>query len=508
MTLLFLAANPIVAAAIAAAAALCFVYLVRLNQLLSGTPAEIRALSPSPWTTELLLKTYRRLEANPITTKSYAHRIPPKLARRYIVTGGSGLVGGYIVLQLLERGQPPESIRIVDLRRPDRDDMAHGPATDVDFVQTDISAPESVGNAFEKPWKQDLGHLPLTVFHTAAVIVPSDRSKLEYGFCEAINIRGTQNVVEAAKRFGADVFISTTSASISIRPVQFWLSPWKLWSGWLPNFWQILDEKDFWLPLRKHEDFYANYPASKAAAERIVCEANTAAMRSGTIRPANGVYGNPTDNTVGGPLQSAVFPTWTPHIVQSFAHGINTAIAHLQFEAVLALPESHQKSQAGRPFIITDPNPPIAYRDLYLLVEMLSVTPFRTIILPPVVILLLAHMIEAYTLLRLRFPVLQWILPPMQGDIKHLKPAIFSICTHLVAHNDVASRPVSRGGLGYTGVLTTLEGMTQEVIEWNHLHQNPTKTKRFQSSVSLAEDIQRATSARSHHGESKHAMMK
>lgn len=65
-------------------------YLVRLNQLLLSTPDEIKKAAPHRWTEDLLHDTYRRLEANPITTRSYAARIPPKLDRRYIVTGGSG----------------------------------------------------------------------------------------------------------------------------------------------------------------------------------------------------------------------------------------------------------------------------------------------------------------------------------------------------------------------------------------------------------------------------------
>jgi hypothetical protein len=65
-------------------------YLARLNQLLLGTPDEIKRLVPTRWTQEVLRDTYRRLEARPITIKGYAKRIPPKLQRRYIVTGGSG----------------------------------------------------------------------------------------------------------------------------------------------------------------------------------------------------------------------------------------------------------------------------------------------------------------------------------------------------------------------------------------------------------------------------------
>jgi nucleoside-diphosphate-sugar epimerase len=98
-------------------------------------------------------------------------------------------------------------------------------------------------------------------------------------------------VVEAARRAGADVLISTTSASISIRPVELWVPPWEVCSdARLPrHYWQVLDEKDFFEPLRRHDEFYANYPESKAIAERVVCAANSRELRTGCIRPANGV---------------------------------------------------------------------------------------------------------------------------------------------------------------------------------------------------------------------------
>ncbi|KAK3330748.1 hypothetical protein B0H66DRAFT_73640 [Apodospora peruviana] len=492
--------DPLLSAGVAAATiVLLFAYLFRLNNIISQTPDEIAKLSPTRWTSAQLRETYRKLESNPMTTKSYAHRIPPKLERRYIVTGGSGLVGGYIVLQLLERGQPPESIRIVDFRPLNRRDMIGSPAATVDFVQTDISSEVSTERAFSKSWHPSVAHLPLTVFHTAAVIVPSERSKLVYGFCESVNVSGTQHVVEAAQRAGADVFISTTSGSISIRRIEFWPAPWRLLakSGWRPkNFSQVLDEADFFKPIRAHDDFYANYPASKASAERIVCAANADGFRTGCIRPANGVYGNPTDNTVGGPLNRGDLPTWVSHVIQSFVHGINAAIAHLHFEAVLARPGcSASAPQAGRPFVVTDPNPPITYGDLYYAIKTLAVTHFRTITIPPVIILLVCHVIEWYTLLRVKYPVFCTMLPPITGDAKFLEPGLMDICTHLVASNAAVGRTVEAGGLAYTGVVTTLEGMVQEVMEWNHEHEEAdakgTKVA-YHVSISLPEQLQKA----------------
>lgn len=218
----------------------------------------------------------------------------------------AGLVGGYIVLQLLARGTPPAHIRILDIRRTERSDMQTGPAAAVEFVRTDITNRASVDAAFSRPWPSSAAKLPLTVFHTAAVILASDRSPHSYAFPESVNVRGTANLVAAAKAAGATVFSATSSASIAIRPVGTWVAPW---AAEPKDFFQTLDTRDFDLPLRKREAYFGNYPASKAVAERLVCDEDRDGFRTGTIRPANGVYGNPTDNTVGDPLSRAVMPT-------------------------------------------------------------------------------------------------------------------------------------------------------------------------------------------------------
>lgn len=70
--------------------ALPVIYLIQLNRLLTGTPEEARRLSPKRWTKELLQETYAELSKKPISISTYADRLPPKLQRRYVITGGSG----------------------------------------------------------------------------------------------------------------------------------------------------------------------------------------------------------------------------------------------------------------------------------------------------------------------------------------------------------------------------------------------------------------------------------
>ncbi|KAI1430300.1 NAD(P)-binding protein [Xylaria sp. FL1777] len=465
-------------------------YLFHVNKALSRTPEEVQKAAGAHWTASELKSTYERLRTDPF---QYKEKLPPKLDRRYIVTGGAGFVGGYIVLQLLECGTPAESIRIVDIRAPDRADMLNGPAAKVAFVKTDISSKASVDAAFALPWPSQVAHLPLTVFHTAAVILASERSKYQYGFPEAVNVTGTKNILAAAQTHGASIFSSTSSGSIPIRPVQPFLAPWSL----VPrHFWQVLDTSDFSHPLRSTDEFFGNYPRSKALAERLVCAEDRKGFRTGSIRPAHGVYGNPTDNTVGDPLNKPVFPTWVFHIVQSFVHGANVAVAHLQREAVLALPRDEDAARySGRPFVVTDPNRPVAYDDLYTAIKTLSIHPFQTVRVPPVVILLISHVMEIYADLPFRFPFLKPFLPKVEGDLNHLRPSIFSIITHLIANDEDARKDVSEGGLGYTGLLTTLEGVVLEILEWNQEHEGEKERKTYTTSIALAGKIESMVSA-------------
>ncbi|KAH8668932.1 hypothetical protein BX600DRAFT_510984 [Xylariales sp. PMI_506] len=469
--------------ALCAGFALVLLYLLRINQIMKRTPAEVQKLTGKPWTPELLRETYQKLEKEPI---DYVPLLPPKLDRRYIVTGGSGLVGGFIVLQLLARGNPPESIRIVDIRRGERLDMKTGPATEVEFAQADITSPPSLEAAFSKPWRPSVANLPLTVFHTAAVIIPSDRAKVFYDFPERVNVHGTRNVLAAARAAGADVFSCTSSGSIALLPVEPFVPPW---AAQPRNFWQILDVKDFFQPLRPHDQFFGNYPTSKAVAERAVCDANSDELRTGCIRPVNGVYGNPTDNTLGLYLSTDVVPTWATHVCQNFVHGVNVAAAHLQHEAVLAKGNS---AQAGRPWVVTDPNPAVRYGDVYGAVQALSIHGLKLLKVQPVPLVLLSHVLEWYSLLPHRFPFLRAVAPPLTGDIRYMKPGLFSICTHILGSNDDISRPVAEGGLGFRAVVTSLDGMVGQILEWNREHateEGKSKKKVYTSSVTAAEKI-------------------
>jgi len=164
------------------------------------------------------------------------------------------MVGGDIVLQLLQRGQPPEAIRIVDFQTLTRQDLLEKAAT-CDYVKADMTSPSSVEAALTKPWPSSTAKKPLTVFHTAAMINPSDRSERLYWRIRQVNVDGTMNVIDAAKKAGADIFVATSSASISFLPAELWVWPWQS----IPkNYVHIASEADFDAPIRPHRLFFSN----------------------------------------------------------------------------------------------------------------------------------------------------------------------------------------------------------------------------------------------------------
>ncbi|KAI2640797.1 NAD(P)-binding protein [Hypomontagnella submonticulosa] len=459
-------------------------WVLKLNSTMKQTPPEVLRASPHRWTNQEVKDTYQRIKAKPI---DWTKHLPPKLDRRYIITGGSGGVGGQIILHLLARGQSPESIRIVDFRRPDRSDMTTGPAAKVDFAQADITSPSVTSAAFNKAWPASVADLPLTVFHTAAVIQPSERSLKTYDRVKRVNVDGVRNVLEASKQAGATVFVSTSSASVAYEPVEYWGNPLRRWPR---NYWQKIDESDFDKPLRPHAKFFGNYAYSKGFAERLISEANCPDFRTGLIRPANGIYGSSNgDQVVGLCLRAGTFPSWMRNIIQNFVHCGHVSLAHLLFEAALVRDADKMPKCAGRAFTVTDAGPPPMFQDVYNLLMATAETPrIKVVYLQPGLMLVFAHIVEFIDLAS-RLPVLEWIVPRPKGDLALLQPATFTAGTHHLATDAAAQRSVDDGGIGYRHVHNTIEGICQQVLDWNIEHRGSHQQGPQHAGETLAKEI-------------------
>ncbi|KAK3341422.1 hypothetical protein B0T25DRAFT_593979 [Lasiosphaeria hispida] len=453
--------------AVTGAAALTIIivttWLYRINSAMKYIPEEVAKWAPRRWTQHEIRAAYERIKRNPI---DFVKDLPPRLDRRYIVIGGAGMVGGDIVMALLQRGQSRESIRIVDFAPVTRPDLVAG---NCGFVKADITSPASVEVAFSAPWPASVSKSPLTVFHTAALINPGERHPMLYERARRVNVGGTANLLGAAKKAGADIFISTGSTSIDILPAEYMIWPWQN----SPRRWiQTASEKDFDAPIRPHNLYFANYARSKAEAERLVCAANEETFRTGSVRPGNGIYGQNTGQLIGLALRMGTgIVTSTPHLVQKVVHSRNVALAHLQFES--ALTRREMPLCAGCPFAVTDPGPMQNNEDLYAAITTLAVTPAKVTILQPIVLLIMGHLVEAYTLMLARLPFLKTTLGLKEPafPLNLLQPSIMAISMHMKIDDSAARQSVEHGGIAYRGTCNSLDGVCQEILEWNLIHE-------------------------------------
>ena len=162
---------------------------------------------------------------------------------RILVTGGGGFLGSSVCRQLSGLGH-----HVVAFQRSDANHLAR---LGIAVARGDISDPSDLARAAEGCD---------AIVHTAGKAgVWGDAA--EY---QRINVDGTVNVIEACRQNHIRFLVHTSSPSI-------------VHAG------GDIDGADESLPLAEH--FTAPYPASKAAAERLVIAANSEQLRTVALRP-------------------------------------------------------------------------------------------------------------------------------------------------------------------------------------------------------------------------------
>jgi hypothetical protein len=180
-----------------------------------------------------------------------------------------------------------------------------------------------------------------------------------------------------------------------------------------------------------------------------------------------------------------VLGSWISHIRQNFVSGENISLSHLLFESAL-LTTGEAPPAAGKTFVISDPNPTVSFSDLYLLLSTLSSTGFKTTLIPSLPLFLFSYIIEQYHLLQMQFA---GVLPPLSDDLKMVQPTLFNISNaHFIVDDSAARRSVESGGLGYKGVVTTMEGVCTQVKKWNEEHEGARKEEKV-GDGSVVEEI-------------------
>jgi UDP-glucose 4-epimerase len=121
-----------------------------------------------------------------------------------LVTGGAGFIGSHLVDALLERGD--DVLVLDDLSSGKRENLSDALANGATLEVLDITEGRALLTAIE-------GFGPEAVFHLAAQI-DVRRSMADPGFDVRLNVLGTLNMLEAARRVGARrlTFASTGGA--------------------------------------------------------------------------------------------------------------------------------------------------------------------------------------------------------------------------------------------------------------------------------------------------------
>ncbi|EAU82779.2 hypothetical protein CC1G_10898 [Coprinopsis cinerea okayama7 len=385
------------------------------------------------------------------------------------------------------RGEDPKRIRVLDINPPVNFEVEEARKRGLQYFKVDVRDSDAVEKAFCAPWPEeernlDSDEIPVTVFHTAANIRFWERHPVFLERSTSVNLEGTKNVVKAAKKIGVDALVYTSSASIGIKSTRFLLWPWEKEPR---DFVQVINDDDGRLP-KEHWEYFSNYAVSKRLAEEWVRGQDGTAtgvaekgkvLRVGAIRPGNGVFGPRGDLLCGALLVRESNPTFLENSVQSFCYVENCALAHLLYERrLIDLGEGNAKQLpdiGGQSFCIADPGPVPTYGDAYTVLNRLSEGECFFVYLSPTMMLFLAFLVEAYYVaqhfITAAFPFLSIVLPPLKGDTVNLQTGLFNLASvHVVVDDSRARLSPEKGGLGYEGVWTTLEGL-YKTWEEHHL---------------------------------------
>ena len=382
---------------------------------------------------------------------------------------------------LLTRGEDPKNIRVLDIRAPTRTDLIQGHGKLIEFIRTDVTNEVSVIDGFTKPWPSTVPRdSDITVFSTVANIRYYEKHTALVPLSAKVNVTGLDNVIKGSLACGATILIATSSGSVGIRGTRFLLAPWES----EPKFFaQVLtdDSKQSVWPLRA---FSSNYGYTKMIGEVRVLAADKSSgasektLRTGAIRPGNGVYGVGGDQLFEMYLKNPdTRVTWIPNVVQHFIAVENCSLAHLCYEQRLVELEHGGRNPdiGGRSFIVTDAGPPIAYGDCYRAIDVLTEGNVKFRVLSSSLMLLLAHIVQIYylatyflsqspnTLLR----AVGAFLPKVSPLITNLQPSLWNIAgIHLIFDSSNARARPEAGGLGYEPLWTSLEGVCQVMMDY------------------------------------------
>ncbi|KAM4614060.1 short-chain dehydrogenase/reductase family 42E member 1 isoform 1-T2 [Discoglossus pictus] len=282
-----------------------------------------------------------------------------------LITGGGGYFGHRLGCALHQKG-----VRVIlfDVRKPVLD-----VPEEINFVQGDVCSLSSLEDALT-----DVS----CVFHTASYGM-SGREQLQKSLIEEINVKGTENIIQACINKGVSRLVYTSTFNV-------------VFGG------QVIENGDEslpYLPLNLHPDHYSR---TKSVAEVKILKANNSKLvdkneqiKTCALRPA-GIYGPGEQRhlpRIAGYLEQGLFKFiyGDPKSLVQFVHIDNLVSAHIL--AAEALKSERNHIAAGQPYFISD-GPAINNFEFFRpFVEGLGY-PFPTLRLPIALIYFVAFLTE------------------------------------------------------------------------------------------------------------------
>ncbi|KAF7303709.1 3Beta-HSD domain-containing protein [Mycena indigotica] len=380
-----------------------------------------------------------RLKAHPLPTKeeleavSYSDidllaTIPPATHSRYVVIGGSGFLGTYIVRLLIMRGET--NIQILDVNPPP---VAIGNDPSVSFIKTDITSLDSLRQAMPAEHNS-----PTVIFHVAATIRFWERAEYCFSASHHINVLGTKNVLQLAQELSNSMMIYTSSIDTVLPMPKFLRADWDVFPA-------IIDD-DTPVPTHIHEGCYAR---SKRMAEQLVVEASiNQGLKTGILRPGGTILG-PNDRLVSSTLTMSQVPIWDEPWTGIHICAWDAAAAHLLLEDALnCIPEQ----VSGQGFAITGRGPPWSMENIRKVIQHYATRDLTFITIPPLWIYLMAHIMESFLFLRyfILLPLASMmgqkpsLTPRWLGAAVFLQPSTLDVQLIDVAIDDSRARKLLR----------------------------------------------------------------
>ncbi|XP_044278483.1 3 beta-hydroxysteroid dehydrogenase type 7 [Varanus komodoensis] len=313
----------------------------------------------------------------------------------YLVTGGCGFLGKHLVQMLLEREPGLAEVRVFDVQL----DESMRQLERVTLVQGDISDLEDVKAAMKGV---DV------VMHTASLVDVWGRVQPEK--IQAVNVQGTQNVIEACVMQGTQYLVYTSSMEV--------VGPNTKGDPFFRG-----NEDTIYEAIHEHP-----YPVSKAKAEQLVIEANGRQMNNGkrlatcALRPT-GIYGE------NHPLMKEFYENglrtkrcMIRAIPASTEHG-RVYVGNVAWMHLLVARKMQESAAAigGQVYFCYDDSPYKSYEDFNM--EMLRPCGFRLLGSRPLMPFFLLQLIALFN------SVLRWLLKPFCTYAPILNPYTLAIAS-------------------------------------------------------------------------------